>query len=65
MCFCASSLTDDRAAPAASGEIIVEDDEEHDEAEHQSDLESVAFTAPQRQGEADDVGQHDQDTGHQ
>lgn len=56
-------LTDDGAALAISGQLIVEDDEEHGEAEHQSDLERVAFTASQRQSEADHISQDDQNTG--
>lgn len=58
-------LTDDGAALAVSRELIVEDDEEHGEAEHQSDLERVALTASQWQGEAYHIGQDDQDTGQQ
>lgn len=42
---------------AVSRELIIEDDEEHSEAEHQSDLERVALPASQRHGEADHVSQ--------
>lgn len=56
-------LTDDGAALAVSGQLVVEDDEEHGEAEHQRHLEGVALAAPQRQGEAHHVGQDDEDAG--
>lgn len=56
-------LTDDGAAVAVSRQHLVEDDEEHGEAEHQRHLEGVALAASQRQGEADHVGQDDQDAG--
>lgn len=65
LCLRASLLTDDWAALAVSGELIVEDAKEHGEAEHQSDLERVAFTATQRQSEADHISQDDQNTGQQ
>lgn len=65
LCLHASWHTDDGAAVAVSRQLIVEDDEEHGEAEHQSDLERVAFAASQRQSEADRVGQDDQNTGQQ
>lgn len=61
----AGRLTDDGAAFAVSRQLVVEDDEEHGEAEHQSDLEGVALAASERQGEADDVGQDDEDGGEQ
>lgn len=48
---------------AVSRELIVEDDEEHGEAEHQSDLKAVAFTTSQWQSEADNISQDDQNTG--
>lgn len=56
-------LTDDGAALAVSWQHVVEDDEEHGEAEHQCHLEGVALATGQRQGEADHVGQDDQDAG--
>lgn len=56
-------LTDDGAALAVSGQLVVEDDEEHGEAEHQRHLEGVALAAPQWQGEAHHVGQDDEDAG--
>lgn len=56
-------LTDDGAALAVSRELVVEDDEGHGEAEHQSDFESVAFTSSQRQSETDHVGYDDQNAG--
>lgn len=56
-------LTDDGAALAVSWQHVVEDDEEHGEAEHQCHLEGVALAACQRQGEADHVSQDDQDAG--
>lgn len=58
-----SQLTDDGAALAVPGELVIEDDEEHGETEHQSDLERVALTTSQWQGEADRVSQDDQNTG--
>lgn len=61
-CVC-GWLTDDGVALAVSGQHVVEDEEEHGEAEHQRDLEGVALAASQRQGEADNVCQDDQDTG--
>lgn len=48
---------------AVSRDLVVEDDEEHGEAEHQSDLKAVAFTTSQRQSKADRIGQDDQNTG--
>lgn len=60
---CRGGLTDDGAALAVSGQLVVEDDEEHGEAEHQRHLEGVALAAPQRQGEAHHVGQDDEDAG--
>lgn len=56
-------LTDDGAALAVPWQHVVEDDEEHGEAEHQCHLEGVALAASQRQGEADHVSQDDQDAG--
>lgn len=50
---------------AVSRELAVEDDEEHGEAEHQSDLEGVAFAASQRQSEAHHISQDDQNRGQQ
>lgn len=58
-----SSLTDDRTALAVSRELIVEDAEEHGEAENQSDLEAIAFATSQWQGEADHISQDDKNTG--
>lgn len=52
-------LTDDGAALAVSRELIIEDDEEHGEAEDQSDLETIAFATCDWQGEADDISQDD------
>lgn len=56
-------LTDDGAAVAVSRQHVVEDDEEHGEAEHQCHLEGVALAAGQRQGEADHVAQDDENAG--
>lgn len=56
-------LTDDGAAAGVSWQHVVQDDEEHGEAEHQCHLEGVALAACQRQREADHVGQDDQNTG--
>lgn len=56
-------LTDDGAALAVSGQLVVEDDEEHGEAEHQRHLEGVALAASEWQGEAHHVGQDDEDAG--
>lgn len=50
---------------AVSRELIIEDDEEHSEAEHQGDLERVALPASQRHGEADHVSQDEQNAGEQ
>lgn len=61
--MCRGGLTDDGAALAVSGQLVVEDDEEHGEAEHQRHLEGVALAAAQRQGEAHHVGQDDEDAG--
>lgn len=48
---------------AVSRQHVVEDDQEHGEAEHQRDFEGVALAAGQRQGEADHVGQDDENAG--
>lgn len=58
-----SFLTDDGATLAVSREFLVQDGEEHGVAEDQRDLEGVAFTSSQRQGEADHVSQDDQNGG--
>ena len=49
----AKLLTDDRAALTVAREYLVEDVEEHGEAEHQSDFKCIAFTASQWQSKAD------------
>lgn len=48
-----------------SRELTVEQVEEHDEAEHQSDLKPVASTSMQRQGKADKISQDDENSGQQ
>lgn len=52
-------LTYEGAALAVSGELIIEDDEEHGEAEQQSDLERVALTTSERQGKTDHISHDD------
>lgn len=61
----AGRLTDDGAALAVSRQLVVEDAEEQGEAEHQRDLERVAFAASKWQGEADHIGQDDENGGQQ
>ena len=62
---CVCWLTDDGAAVAVSRDGVVEDDEEHGEAEHQRDLEGVALAASERQGDADHISHDDQNSGQQ
>ena len=50
---------------AVSRDGVVEDDEEHGEAEHQRDLEGVALAASERQGDADHISHDDQNSGQQ
>ncbi|KAK2833398.1 hypothetical protein Q5P01_017287 [Channa striata] len=51
------------ATQRSARQLVIEDDEEHGEAEHQSDLETVAFSASQWQGEADHIRQDDKNAG--
>ena len=49
VCVCVSVCaprTEDGAALAVSGQQAVEDEEEHDEAQRQGDLEGVPLAAP-------------------
>lgn len=56
-------LTEHRAADTRVRQVFAEHQKKHGEAEHQLDLEGIAFSTIQRQSKANQVHYHDEWTG--